>query len=161
MTLSERFLSKTVEMDCGYATKCLVFTGAKGKGGYGNFWDGARYRNAHCVAYELFVGPIPTGHDVMHSCDNPSCCNPRHLSTGSRAQNMADAKSKNRHSHGEAHGSCILTVDQVREIRVHLAEGLLLQREIGAIYGVDAETVGAIKRRKIWAWLDPLHLSAA
>lgn len=34
--------------------------------------------------------------DVMHSCDNPSCINKKHLSAGTRFSNMKDASEKGR-----------------------------------------------------------------
>ena len=51
---------------------------------------------AHRVAWELTFGPIPEGMDIMHSCDNPPCCNPAHLSPGTHQENMADMAKKNR-----------------------------------------------------------------
>lgn len=34
---------------------------------------------AHRFAYELFVGPIPSGYDIDHVCRNRRCVNPAHL----------------------------------------------------------------------------------
>lgn len=51
----------------------------------------------HRLAYHLNKGPIPKGMVVMHSCDNPPCCNPDHLSLGTHLQNMADCRAKGRY----------------------------------------------------------------
>lgn len=54
---------------------------------------------AHRVSYEVFVGAIPKGSVVMHSCDNKRCCCPGHLTLGTQRENMLDAfKSKRRSS---------------------------------------------------------------
>jgi hypothetical protein len=58
--------------------------------GYPQF-DGKQLgRRAHRVAYALFVGPIPEGMSILHSCDNPPCVNPEHLGPGTRGQNNKD-----------------------------------------------------------------------
>ena len=51
----------------------------------------------HRVAWEAHnAQPIPEGFVVMHSCDNPRCFNPLHLSVGSQQDNIDDAMSKGR-----------------------------------------------------------------
>lgn len=84
---------------------CWPWTGMKFKG-YGRFGTRHRVRFfAHRVAYELANGPI-VGHVyndpekekiVMHLCDNPPCCNPKHLRLGTDAENHADMVAKGRH----------------------------------------------------------------
>lgn len=36
-------------------------------------------RQAHIVAYETFIGPIPEGYEIDHTCRNTFCINPGHL----------------------------------------------------------------------------------
>lgn len=51
---------------------------------------------AHRVAYEYWIGPIPDGMYVLHTCDTPGCVNPSHLFLGTQADNCQDAVSKGR-----------------------------------------------------------------
>jgi hypothetical protein len=57
---------------------CYVFMGALRKG-YGAIWDGTRTREAHIVAYETLIGPVPDGLQLDHLCRVRSCWNPAHL----------------------------------------------------------------------------------
>ena len=51
---------------------------------------------AHRVAYELFVGEIPSGLCVCHRCDVRTCVNPDHLFVATRQGNMTDMANKGR-----------------------------------------------------------------
>lgn len=43
---------------------------------------------AHRFAYELLVGPIPTGLTLDHLCRRPACVNPSHLEPVSLRDNI-------------------------------------------------------------------------
>ena len=36
-------------------------------------------RQAHIVSYETFIGPVPEGYEIDHTCKNTFCINPGHL----------------------------------------------------------------------------------
>lgn len=102
MTVSERFLGKA---DIGGADECWEWTKSKFKDGYGQFWLNRTNRLAHRVAYELFVGKIPEGMFVCHSCDCPPCVNPKHLFIGTHQDNTTDSVNKNRRATGHRNGA--------------------------------------------------------
>jgi hypothetical protein len=54
---------------------------------------------------------------VMHSCDNPQCCNPEHLSLGTDDDNSRDKVEKGRHSFGSARPNAKLSESDVQYIR--------------------------------------------
>jgi len=82
------------------ANGCAEWTGAVGgPGGYGQISVNGQMLLTHRLAWELTNGPIPTGMQVLHHCDNPPCCNARKcLFLGTDADNMADMLAKGRHN---------------------------------------------------------------
>jgi len=69
----------------------------KNFGGYGQAILGNEH-TAHRIAWLYPNYTIPKGMYILHSCDNPSCCNPKHLWLGTHQDNMDDMKQKGRAS---------------------------------------------------------------
>ena len=73
---------------------CWVWQGAT-NGKYGVFTSRHRIQGyAHRASYEAFIGSIPNGMEIDHSCVTPLCINPRHLSLVTRKQNIRLAHSR-------------------------------------------------------------------
>ena len=136
MPEAERFMSKVHKAENG----CWLWTAYRMKNGYGFFRTPIKNELAHRAAYRLFNGALDA-RDVMHSCDNPACVNPEHLSLGTRKENMQDAKTKRRMRVGELHGRAKLTNEQVKFAKT--APGL--QREIAALLGVSQGHISFIR----------------
>lgn len=148
-TLRDRFDSK---IDRSELAGCWLWTSAT-TGRYGLFWVGGLKRNelAHRLAYMLFVGPIPNGLYVCHTCDNGHCVNPAHLFLGTAEDNNRDREAKGRSApqDGEHNPRAKLTreaVDQIRQLR---AVGML-QKEIAARFGVGREAISKVLRGERW-----------
>jgi hypothetical protein len=146
----DRFVLRTKKATNG----CVLWSGGQIRG-YGSFNVDGKTRKAHRIAYELFVGPIPTGMMVLHNCphgDDRLCVNPAHLWVGTNDQNMADMVKKNRQARqrGENHGGAKLTRSDVDEIRRRCGRGDT-QTEVATAFGVDQSHVSNIVRGKLWS----------
>lgn len=100
----------------------------------------------------IFRGSIPAGISVLHSCDNPACCNPDHLFLGTGLDNMRDRLAKGRYNtvpKGQDVNTSKLSPEQVIEIRSRLDQGEGL-RPLGREYGVTHKAIYLIKNRKNW-----------
>jgi hypothetical protein len=77
---------------------CWPWLGARTEKGYGSYKDRrGRFLRSHRIVYELYYGEkIPDGLNVCHRCDNPICCNSKHLFLGTQKENIRDASSKGR-----------------------------------------------------------------
>tara|TARA_R110000868_G_scaffold94607_3_gene260955 strand:+ start:2439 stop:3164 length:726 start_codon:yes stop_codon:yes gene_type:complete len=74
-TDKERFFSKIKVLD---ENDCWEWQGGKHRQGHGKFWINDKTEYAHVIAWAFHHNDYPT-HDVLHSCGNASCCNPKHL----------------------------------------------------------------------------------
>jgi hypothetical protein len=95
-----RFLKSVTECP---STGCWLWDGGVHKNGYGVIKVFGKMEFAHRLAYSLYNGPIPQGQEVMHSCDVKHCVNPDHLTSGTHAQNMADAAERKLMPKGSNH----------------------------------------------------------
>lgn len=159
--IRERFSERLIrQIDIRGDDECWPWTGTKIQGygviRYASCGGGHQVRATHAV-YEHLVGKIPAGMFILHSCDNPPCCNPKHLRPGTIQDNKRDEVARGRHVrgitsgvHGELHHDAKLTRTQVTEIRA--LRGKMFQKDIAARYGITQTTVSCILRGKTWAW---------
>jgi Autographiviridae endonuclease len=133
---------------------CWLWRGAIKDTGYGVIQRGGRAEGlvrAHRFAYEYYVGPIPEGLELRHSCHNRACVNPAHLTPGTRAENMRDMVAAGRWTprtphRGETNGFSKLTEELVRYIRSSEKAGIELARELG----VSTSQISAVRTRQAW-----------
>ncbi len=132
---------------------CWEWTASDNGHGYGQFYLNGTPVGAHRAAYEFFIGSIPDGLMVLHSCDNPACVNPAHLFAGTAADNSHDMVTKKRGNTGEWNrGGGKLKESDIPEIRRRRHAGERLA-EIAADYGVSDSMISMIASRRKWAYV--------
>lgn len=120
--------------------------------GYGKFvWKG-KMTVATRIIWEINNGPVPEGKFMLHSCDNPSCCNVRHLRPGTTKENSEDATARGRRTilRGEDSPVSKLKQKEVDSIRIQYALGGESYRSLGEKYGVSSATIGLIVKNVNW-----------
>ena len=87
------------KVDCkGGPEACWTWIKGKDPTGYGIFYisnskNSKKRTQAHIVAYQLEVGPIPEGLVIDHfRCANKPCCNPAHLEPVTNEENTRRAR---------------------------------------------------------------------
>lgn len=133
------------------ANGCWEWVAAKKGAGYGAFWLSGALRGAHRAALFLYRGePLDSDMHAMHSCDNPACVNPDHLSYGTRTDNMRDASAKGRivrvaDWRGPLNPKARLSMEQRREVERQLLAGRR-KRDIATEFGITTVRVHQIAR---------------
>jgi hypothetical protein len=144
MTVEARFLSfvETAGLD-----DCWPWRGSTNKG-YGQFSFNGKPVGSHIMSYNLFRGTLKSGEVVRHSCDNPICVNPRHLDSGTHADNVADKVSRGRQAFnkGEKNGKARLKEGDVKAIRASEMRVTDLARH----YDVPKSLISNIRLNKLW-----------
>lgn len=86
MELLDRFMSRVIMIpECA----CWLWSLYHDKDGYGTFHVKGKTCRAHVASYEIFVGPIPGGKQLDHTCRNRGCVNWRHLEPVTNIENQA------------------------------------------------------------------------
>lgn len=145
LTVEERFWSKVDRSDDPDA--CWPWKPPRDPKGYGEFHvspERGKVR-AHAFAVELTTGqPCPPGREGCHRCDNPPCCNPRHVYYGTRQQNVDDMWERGRAHRGSRRSTALLTEASVLAIRERFASGEtgpFLAAQFGVGYGCITDVV--------------------
>jgi hypothetical protein len=140
--LEARFWAK---VDRRGSDECWEWQAGSHREGYGRFaYGGNGSGRAHVFSYELHNGSLPAGLFVLHSCDNPPCVNPAHLSAGTQEENMGQMADRLRWPRK-------LTDSQMAEIR----DSHEIQKVLAHRYGISQAYVSMIKRQ----YRDGMHRS--
>lgn len=131
---------------------CWEWQGARHRQGYGKVRRHGRDSFAHRLAYADTYGPIPADKQVNHKCNNPPCCNPRHLYAGTSSDNAGDAIRRGTKHYtflpGEAHCNAKLTEQDIKAIL--LFHGVLSSYKVSQKFPVSASNIRRIWARQQW-----------
>lgn len=131
--------------------ECWPWTGKwKASAGYGRMDVGnVKGVYANRIAYlTTNPGSISLKADdvfVLHKCDNPKCCNPKHLFLGTHRDNMQDKVKKGRAPvfKGDKGPRAKLTMEQATELRF-LASCNLSSGELAKVFKISKPSAKAI-----------------
>lgn len=144
--VAERFWSK---VNKGEENVCWEWTAALNNR-YGWFSFNKKARSAHRVA--AFLAGLTPSVDgelhVLHRCDNPKCCNPKHLFVGTNADNVADRVIKGRSGKtylwGEKNGASKLTNEQIKQVRSLCLQDKISQTQVAKMFNIQQPHVSRI-----------------
>lgn len=132
--------TKLVEVVEGMSA-CWEWTGLRSRGGYGRMRvAGGPTSAAHRYALLTRLGSLDNAETARHHCDNPPCCNPKHLEPGSQLQNVCDRNGRARTAVGTQTRSGKLTDDDVVLIRLREYSGESC-RKIAEDFPINEEAV--------------------
>lgn len=151
VSLGKRFWGK---VDIKGRDKCWLWKKSLTSTGYGQIMINKVPVKAHRVAYYLRYGNIPKGMCILHSCDTPKCCNPRHLRAGTQKENMQDMVKRGRqgdilHPCGEKHPNSKLRTKDV--IYIRSTNGIRSDSDMAREYNVTPQAVWQIRKGVRWA----------
>ncbi len=136
--------------------ECWNWKGFINHDGYGRTWINDYGYFAHRVIYNLVYPNVitlnaPKTTDefgfLLHTCDNPSCCNPKHLIVGTHKDNMEDKVRKGRSPDftGGRAPRCKLTMVQAREARALRQTGISV-RELAKKFEISLPSMKTLLR---------------
>lgn len=133
--------------------ECWPWTGGTNDRGYGQVRLGQTVYYAHRLSLSLSGIEVPSDLEVLHQCDNPRCCNPKHLRLGSHLENIRDMDRKGRRRTvayaGEANHLSKLAEQDVLDIRRRHGMGEQ-QTTLAREYGIGQSAVWMIVNRRNW-----------
>ena len=132
---------------------CWNWCGTTARRGYGRMKVKGTSQTASRMAWELANGERLGERHALHSCDNPTCCNPNHIFAGTRQDNMDDMNRKGRgkqfSAKGVANPRALLSEIQVAEIKARILAGEN-NTVIAKDFPASHHTVSNIRKGKSW-----------
>ncbi len=125
---------------------CLIWPFSRHPTGYASFGYLGKSYYAHRFMCRLVHGapPSPEHKQTSHSCHNPRCVNPRHLSWATASQNMLDKRANGTQSNNGGHGrKGKLSPEQVAEIRA--VKGTETLATTAARFNVTIKTIRSVQ----------------
>ena len=130
---------------------CWPWLASTNKDGYGQFWIGHTFIGSHRYAWELTRKcSVPSGMYILHTCDNPVCCNPHHLYCGTQSDNMSDRSNRGPKTPAHILGNPSLYRGEVWLIREILFSRKIPQWKIAKIFKVHQSTISHINTSSSW-----------
>lgn len=166
----ERFWSRVDRS--GGQDACWIWLGSRDKRNYGTIRIQTKGHKAHRVAYAIRFGDYPTPCG-LHKCDNPPCCNPDHISAGTKHRNAVDREHRGRGRWDEnpeaglpverwlvgiargkgRHGLARFTDDEIRRIRAERTLGATL-KDLASRHQSNTSTIWSIVSRETYRHVD-------
>lgn len=131
---------------------CIQWPYARTSSGYGHVRYNGFETSAHRVMCILANGePSSPELDAAHSCNNRSCCSPKHLRWATKIQNQADRVNDGTAALGQKNPMVKIDEGAVRTIRG--LRGVMQQQQIADMFGITKSNVSCIQLKKSWSHL--------
>ena len=146
-SVEDRFWPK---VDIRGPNDCWLWKAGKDRDSYGTFRLYGKTHRAHHIAFVFANDRWPAkGMQILHSCDNPSCVNPNHLSEGTSQDNANDSVRRHRQARGSTQGLSKFSEADIPAIRQRWSNGEPI-RQIARDMGVGPTTIRSICHRLTW-----------
>lgn len=131
---------ESINLCNGDTEKCWEWTRSLNKSDGRPYFtvDGVK-KPAYVWVLELVTGEQANGRSALHSCDNPTCCNPHHLRWGTHEENMADMVERERHG--------IPAIVRKAIVKLVCEEGRT-QEDVAKLYGISQQSVSRICQKE-------------
>lgn len=150
--LSKELILRNIQLT---ETGCWEWTGyrqGKPKFRYGRVTIARKGYWVHRLVMQLWKNfDYDSSLRVLHKCDNPPCCNPAHLFTGTLSDNTRDMHAKGRAKAISGEKSLIgkLTAKKVKAILTSIDSGEI-KRRIAERFNVHPTTITELGQGKYW-----------
>lgn len=146
----ERFWSK---VEIRSETECWPWKGGTTERGYGVFW--VKGTNVRANRFSLVASDGAPENPLLlslHECDNPICCNPKHLRWGTNQDNVDDRLKRGEPQFGENNVNATLTRADVEALYKARMEGWTI-REAASSLGIPYTTAENVLTGSSWKHL--------